>query len=295
MASITAGFGNTGGGGESQAGYVGDTAYRLLSPTQIPELAALAQRAEAAVPTSLPSLQNIISGGVQSPLLEAVLGPMLARLQQPQQQQRQQLTDTARMTGNLRSGSYMNSFNNLLSRQGQQQNDLMSQVLMQVLGPIMQGQLAEQQNLFRPAAAYTDILQALRPDLVRGDLSGGGARATAGGGGGYDPFSGIGVKSNFLSGGGSTGIPGGQYMDGSPIGGGSAMQDVNAGQRIAQPAGTSVPYEYDYGQSGGNSIAYNPFTGSYETTQPTQVDPFQHTYSEWEPNYNFGTLYQGDY
>ena len=266
MASFADLFTGMGGGGGGASGTVGGNPYELVSPTGIPEIAELAGLAKSSVPTTMPSLQSLIQGGMQSPLLQEILGPMLQRLVAPQAQQRQQLTDAARVAGGLRGGSYMNSYNRLLNQQGLQQNDLMAQILSQTLNPLLQAQLQAQQNLFRPAAAYTDILQALRPDLVRGGVAGGG------GGAGGD-ISSLGLATPMAS--DLMGPAGGvSYATGRTAGGGggASFYDNPANRWGAAGGGGATatptqPYEdtYDWGMGGGSGVMYNPVTGFYES------------------------------
>jgi hypothetical protein len=163
MANLFGGAGtavNTAGGGTAGGGD-----WTAVSPLVIPELRDLYMRAQGAVPSKMQSVQDMVAGGMNSPLLQAVLGPALQRLVQPQAAQREQLTDIFRDTGGLKGGQYGVRMNDLLTNQSQQQNDLMAQVLGQVLNPLLSAQIQEQRNQFLPAQTYADILQAARPNF----------------------------------------------------------------------------------------------------------------------------------
>ena len=206
-----------GGGGDSGAGTTPAGAGQLISPTGDPTFARLLEAAQAAIPTgppaseswlqaaqgaiptNQPSVMDIAAQGASSPLLSAILGPMLQRLQQPQAAQRTQLTEATRATGGLRDSAYTGGMNELLQKQGLQQNDLMAQILKETLGPLLNASMQQQQmsydparilsNLagtavqqeslaYNPAKMLTDLLGVAKPQYVSPQGAGG-----AGGGG----------------------------------------------------------------------------------------------------------------
>lgn len=164
-----ASFSTAGGGSGSGSVNVGGS--QVISPLAIPELLKLFNQAQSAVPTQLNSLQSMIQGGMNSPLLEAILGPALQRLQAPQAQQRQNLTEATRAAGGLRGSTYGQDMNQLQNNQALQSNDLMGQVIQQVLAQLVQGQLQEQRNSFMPAESLTNLLRAASPSVGRGGAS----------------------------------------------------------------------------------------------------------------------------
>ena len=169
-------IGDVGGGGGG-AGTVGNTEYRQISPMTDPTFANLFNQTQGAIPGAVPGLDSLIQAGMNSPLLQLILGPALERLKAPQAQQREQFTESARSAGGLRGSAYTGGMNKLMQNQGQAQNDLMSQVIQQVLSTLVQGQLQSQQNQFLPARSMTDLLRSITPQTVRGSAGGGGGGA----------------------------------------------------------------------------------------------------------------------
>ena len=167
-----AGFAST-GGGSSGSGSASVGGSQVISPLALPELMALFNQIQGEVPsrTEMPSLQTMIQGGMNSPLLQSVLNPAMQRLQPLQQQQRQNLTETTRAAGGLRGSTYGQDMNTLQNNQALQSNDLMGQVIQQVLGTLMQGQLQEQRNQFLPGETLINLLNASRPQVGKGGAS----------------------------------------------------------------------------------------------------------------------------
>ena len=171
----------------------------LISPTVDPTFAALMQQIQGSISGAQgqqQSLQNIVSQGAQSPLLEAVLGPALQRLLAPQAAQQQQLTDATRAAGGLRDSSYGSNMTQLLNQQGLQNNDLISTIIAKTLGTLVPGQLHENRQAYDPATALMQLLGLDKPSFV-GDqpISSGGG----GGGGGGGSLSGSGGLESFFN------------------------------------------------------------------------------------------------
>lgn len=154
------------------------------SPTVDPTFGKLYKQTQRAIPTEVQGLESLIQGGMNSPLLELVLGPMLQRLQAPQAAQRQQLTEATRAAGGLRGSTYGQDMNTLLQNQGQAQNDLMGQVVSQVLGQLIQGQLQSQRNQFLPGESLTNLLKTISPTITSTPPVQPRGPAASGGGGG---------------------------------------------------------------------------------------------------------------
>lgn len=161
------------GDGTSGSGSASVGGNQVIAPTSIPELRQLFDLAQGNIPqrNEMASLQDMIMGGMNSPLLELVLGPALQRLQAPQAQQRQNLTETTRAAGGLRGSTYGADMNTLQNNQALQTNDLMAQVIQQMLVPLITGQLTEQRQQFLPAESMTNLLNAARPQIARGNTS----------------------------------------------------------------------------------------------------------------------------
>lgn len=252
----------------------GSTGFNIFDPTSVANFSRVANAAGSSIPQRLPSLESIITQGVNSPLLAAVLGPALERLRAPQAQQQQQLTESTRAAGGLRGSQYTQGMNQLLYNQGLQTNDLMGQVIQQMLAPIISGRLQEQRNQFLPSEALINLLRAIRPEAV-------GSRATTGAGSsgwenippslglntptsptpGFDQFGlnlqGLGGSGSSAGGGGSspgvppTGVPPpSQYSDPWQ----SLLGDVYGDSA----GGAPLPLEYSYGGGGWTTNATPP-------------------------------------
>lgn len=227
------------------SGTVGNTAYTQVSPLADPAYADLFQQTLGAIPQNLAGITSLISQGINSPLLQAILGPALQRLQVPQAQQRQQFTESARAAGGLRGSQYGKGMNQLVQGQGLQQNDLISQVIQQVLGSLVQGQLQSQQQQFLPAQTMGNLLGRIQPQTIQGNIP------SVGGGGGY--------------GGGSYGG-----------GGGSSFLGTAAGDIAAMNARTaSNPNFTGYGGGGGDLSSMFRQLSSPVGAPAEYMDPFQ--------------------
>lgn len=278
-------FGNTGGGTAPSGGNVGNTSYAQISPMNDPAFAALFNTTQSLIPQSLPGIDQLISQGMNSPLLQLILGPALQRLQAPQAQQRQNLTESTRAAGGLRGSTYGKDMNTLQNNQALQSNDLMGQVIQQVLGTLVNGQLQSQQNSMLPGKSFTDLLRSIAPSTVTGSnvppggangglsdpygmLSAGQSSPAVGNGPGttnpYSPF----YKGDAFTGGAATGVNSGgggapsapapsaiPYLDPFVGGGGGGSYNIGAGQQylyspsIPQPQPQNQPLEFV--QSGG--------------------------------------------
>lgn len=252
--------GDSGGGG----GAVGNTRYAQVSPTSDPSFAALLAQILQQTPQreNMTSLQDMITGGMNSPLLQSILGPALARLQAPQAQQRENLTESTRAAGGLRSSSYGQNYNKLQEQQGQQQNDLMGQVIQQVLGTLMTGQMQEQQNSFLPARSLTELLRSIAPSTVSGtvpQVSGGGGFTGSGAGG----FSDTGFRARAdqqMAGNNAPSYPGGGGGSSGQVGqiGGSQPAPVARPPQYVDPLGGGGGGWYDLGMGGGTQYLNSP-------------------------------------
>jgi len=275
------GFLSTGDSGSGGGGAVGNTRYAQVSPTSDPSFAALLAQILQQTPQreNMTSLQDMITGGMNSPLLQSILGPALARLQAPQAQQRENLTESTRAAGGLRSSSYGQNFNKLQEQQGQQQNDLMGAVIQQVLSSLISGQMQEQQNSFLPGRSLTELLRTIAPQTVTGSVGGGGSSGSVSGGmgRGADPL--LEAQQNWDN----MQAAGFRNMGPRPGGGGGSSGQV--GQiGGSQPAPAAQPPQYIDplgGSGGGGSYDIGGGTGwldSPATAQPT--NPYEHTYTE---------------
>ena len=287
-----AGFGIPGisdNGGGSTSGKVGTTEYKQLlpeykqvSPTSDPTFAKLLEHILNVTPTALPGIEQLTAQGMNSPLLQLVLGPAMQRLQAPQAQARQNLTEQTRATGGLRGSTYGQDMNKLVANQGLQQNDLMAQVIQQVLGTLISGQLQSQQNSMLPGKSLTDVLRTIAPQTITSQTVSGQKGSSSSGWENIPPSRGLATP---MSSGGSAspedrdaqlrGFPSAeamrfQQMLGS-LGGGTSRSSggISSGS-------TSTPYTpyLDPLSGGGSNITFNPVSGRYESVSPSNTGTF---------------------
>lgn len=265
----------------------------LVSPTTDPTFGGLLQTAQASMPQNLPGLQDIIQGGMNSPLLQMVLGPAMARLQAPQAAARQNLTEQTRAAGGLRGSTYGQDQNTLANNQALEGNDLMSQVIKQMLAPIISGQLQQNQQAFNPISALTALLGAAKPIMVPNSS----ATNSVSGGGGWDSIpqsQGLGTPMQSDS----MGATGGYADILRQLQGGSRTSTPAAppavGVAPVAPVGPPPQYKppmpsgagggsYDLGQGAGTQYLNSPAT-------PLPGSRGEPIYGEWQ---NIPTVSQG--
>ena len=263
------------------AGTVGNTAFTQVSPMDDPTFANLFQQIMASIPGSLQGIESIVSGGMNSPLLQLVLGPALERLKAPQAQQREQFTESARAAGGLRGSTYGGGMNKLMQNQGQAQNDLMSQIIQQVLGTLVGGQLRSQEQQFLPAQTMGNLLPRIAPQTIQGSMGGGGGGSYGGGGSsGRSSILQPGIDFGNYTAGNAITQPG----VGAPMGGGGF--DPMAGGRAQAPQ--YAPPQYvdpwagfgGYATGGGGGGSYDIGGGQQWLGGPSQ-DQFGYTENDW--------------
>lgn len=284
MASLSDFFGGGGGFGSLESfgmsgipgmgpgtELTGNTITRQISPTSDPAFAQLLEQIINITPTALPGINDIVSGGMNSPLLQLVLGPALARLAAPQAQQRQQLTEATRAAGGLRGSQYGKDFTRLQQQQGQQQNDLMAQVIQQMLAPLISGSLQAQQNSMLPGKSLTDVLRLLAPQTVSSQMGGSGG---GGGGGGISPRTSAADQSRADE---QAQIQRAHEIRLAQMrggGGGDYRPPPNVPAASTSLGGNFTPYLDPYSGGGGFPTTYNQYTGSYETYNPNPTGFF---------------------
>lgn len=269
-------LGGTGSG--SSSGAVGNINYQQVSPTSDPTFARLLADIEAMTPKSLPGIDSIVSGGMNSPLLQLVMGPALQRLQGPQAQARQGLTEQARAAGSLRSSQYGKDMNTLRNNQALQQNDLMGQIIQQVLGTLVSGSLQSQQNSLLPGKSYTDLLRTVAPQTLTGANT-----AVSGGYRGGSGASSISPSAEELN--AEALQRWAAVQRGLNVGPGSAEVGVNSpkpGGATTAPISPYTPYLDPFG-GGGSGVTFNPSSGRYESAPSDNLGFF--TAAQGGPNY----------
>jgi hypothetical protein len=156
--------------------FAGPTDFQQVSPMSDPSGAfgELYNTTRGIIPTSLDSLSTLIGQGMNSPLLQQILGPALARLMGTEQTSRDAVTDMFRSSGGLRGTPYAQAaVKNEQNLMGERSN-LISDTIAKNLATLVSGQLQEQRNSFLPGQAYSDLLRLMRPDVVRTGGGGGG-------------------------------------------------------------------------------------------------------------------------
>ena len=260
------------------AGTVGNTAFTQVSPLDDPAFADLFKQILASIPGSVPGIESLVSGGMNSPLLQLVLGPALERLKAPQAQQREQFTESARAAGGLRGSTYGGGMNKLMQNQGLQVNDLMSQVIQQVLGTLVQGQLQSQRNQFLPTEARSNLLPRIAPQTIQGSMAGMGGGGGGGGGGGRSSILQPGIDFGNYTAGNAITQPG----VGAPIGGGGF--DPMAGGRAQAPQYAPAQYVDPWANLTNDNVGGGWFDtgGGQQWMGATPQDQFGYTQNDWQ-------------
>lgn len=274
MSDFFIGAGGTAGGVPSS--------YAQVSPLTNDPFSQLYNQTKSLIPTDIASLGALISQGMNSPLLSAIIGPALQKLTASEDASRQAVTDAFRASGGLRSSQYgrtyaQNEGNILNTRSG-----LISDTIAKNLATIVPGLLQEQKNSFLPGEEYMNLMKLIRPDLV--SLPG----VNGGGGGVNYGYTDLGTPSIFdpaysqmLSSWQSRVTP--QY------GASPGLTGVNAGTGGGvTPATTPAPNPYGgYGFDQGYPTTYNSNTGAYNTY--SSPGPYQDPASYYA---QFGMGYQ---
>lgn len=150
--------------------------FQTVSPLAIPELMSLFEQIRGGVPStsdldpifqqilqSIPgqtrSFEDIVAQGAGSPLFQQILQPALEALAPSEDLAREALTDRFRAAGGLRSGAYGVAAPRLEQNILGKRESLISQVLSQMLQPLISGSLEAQKNAFLPARSLTELLQ----------------------------------------------------------------------------------------------------------------------------------------
>ena len=179
-----ANFLNSFGTSDAGAQQLGNTLFQQVSPTTDKTFAGLLQQALSAVPSAAPSFESVTQQGTQSPLLQQIIGPLLAALQPGQDQARQAQTDAFRAAGGLRGSAYGQAVPRLEGELARQQGSTISQTLLQYLPQIVSG-LGQQFS--QQMAIPHELLNALsiaKPSIVTGTPQNQVTSSTGYGGGG---------------------------------------------------------------------------------------------------------------
>lgn len=156
--------------GEDGSGRVGNVNYQQLDPAQGSESFrnVLDQIHGRIDNLQAPSYESFLQQGINSPLLQAVLGPALAKLLPGAQDSRQALDDQFRSAGALGSSAQANAGvkneNNIMGQQG----SLIGQIISQMLPQMTTGLNQQFQNEMAIPGLLGQLLSQLRPDTVTG-------------------------------------------------------------------------------------------------------------------------------
>lgn len=240
--------------------------FAQVSPLNDNPFTQLYGQTKNLIPTSLPSLGALLSQGMNSPLLQAILGPSLQRLMGTEQTSRDAVTDAFRASGGLRSSQYGRTFAENEGNIMDKRSSLISDTIAKNLGTIVPGMLQEQKNMFLPGEEYMNLMKLIRPDLVtlpqpRMDAS---ASSSSNGANWLSqPFPNTLTPENnpfWLYG-----------PQGPPSG--SAATGVNSGGAAAPASQPNYNPYGGYGFDAGYPLTYNNNTGAYNTYSST--GPYQ--------------------
>lgn len=286
--NITSAGGGGGAGGTGGAGQVGSTAYSLVDPSAgasfSSQLGPLLQRIQGLQP---PNYQDLVNQGMNSPLLQQVLGPALKNLLPGEELARQNFMDEFRKSGALGSGAMGVGGAKLEGALQGQRGNLISQIISQML-PQITGGLS---NQFNQQSSISQLLASVlgmsKPSIVTGSNGAAGAGGAGGGGWGSIPPS-QGLNTPMLSDtnwGSTSGVSGGANQGGGMISPNSGNFDLSG---LFQPGviGGSGDYQGTYvgpegyitpGTSsvygGGSGLLYDP--NSLENTNFGYSNPGQ--------------------
>lgn len=149
---------------------VGNVDYKQLDPAKGSESfkGLLDQINSRIASTQAPSYESFLQQGINSPLIQAVLGPALARLQPGAEDSRTALMDQFRQAGALGSSAMGAAGAKNEANIQQQQGDLISQVIAAMLPQMTQGLNQQFQNQMSIPTLLAQVLGQTRPDTVTG-------------------------------------------------------------------------------------------------------------------------------
>lgn len=221
MATSPFAGGGGGGGGGSPTGSPGSLQLPPLYGGQEDILSMLLGKGGAL--QRQPNIAEFLQQGMQSPLLEAVLGPALARYMEGADQSRQALTDRYRASGGLRSGAYSVAGPKLEGEILQGRGSLIGDVISKMLSPMLQAQLGAYSAQVDPLTRlFSGFPQPSRVPYPPGGGGGGGMGSSS------DPWS----RLSSLGAGGAGGAGGGY---GGYLGGDQSSMYSPGGQDYYSP------------------------------------------------------------
>lgn len=148
-------------------GFLGDTPYMTQSPLDDPRFAEILNSIISGIPQTR-GVSDMLSQGIQSPLLQAVLQGVLSQLVPGERAARTSMTDRFRMAGAQRDTAYGGALANLESEILGRRGQAVSGTISQFLEPLMRSLLAEQEQQFRGPDIMSRLLAYLRPETVVG-------------------------------------------------------------------------------------------------------------------------------
>lgn len=185
LGGASGGSGGLGGlGGSASSGAVGNTSYAAVDPTAgssfASQLGPLLQRLQG---LQAPNYQDLVTQGINSPLLQSILKPALANLIPGETLARQNLMDEFRKGGALGSGAMGNASSTLETGLQGQRGNLVSQVLSQFLPQITQGLSNQFNQGLSIDQLMAQVLGQSKPSIVTGSNAVPGGGGSSGGGG----------------------------------------------------------------------------------------------------------------
>ena len=140
---------------------------KVFSPVEAdPGFATRVEDVIASINRPQASFEDLLSQGINSPLLQAILGPALRNLLPGAEEARQSLTDRFRASGGLRSGAYGVRAGQLESDILGQQGDLISRVISSFLPTAVSGLQNESARSLQQSSLLESILGLTKPQFI---------------------------------------------------------------------------------------------------------------------------------
>lgn len=276
------------------AGFAGNTAFTTVDPAGAPgggTYSNILDQLLGRLPGAPPDYSQFLNQGVNSPLLQSVLGPALANLNKGFGIQDQQLQDQFRQAGALGSGAQGSAFSNLKYGQSGQQGNMIANIISSMLPQMTQGLNQQYQNQLGVPGLLGSTLGTARPQVVQGNIS---AMNQGTGPGGAGGAGGAGGGGNSLGFGGS-----GFYAENDPYFQAAQKASYNPFDIYKDPAQQQNDFLTQPMDLGGG-FDYAAYEQNFLNNQPAQQafnpSPVQYNYGNgggWTPqNADYGAFYE---
>jgi hypothetical protein len=155
--STSASSGSTGGGG-------------FQFPIDPSIYANLINQATSAISAPRPGIESFIQQGVSSPMLQGILQPLMQSLLRGEEVSRRNLTDQARIGGNLNSGALQRERGRLEGEFQGRRGEAIGGAIQQFLAPILQALLGQRGQDIQGAGQFAQLLGALPNPVFESSL-----------------------------------------------------------------------------------------------------------------------------